>query len=97
MNNIKYLLTLFILLSYSSKIHSQIDSLVNKIAKYNVLESKHVGIAGMTTIQYENFIKLRDTATINELTDLLKHKNPVVKGYAGWALVDKKSSNISDM
>lgn len=86
---------IFILTFLSFQIRAQeikpvILELAQKIEKYNILESEHVGIAGETTDQYRNFIKLRDEATIDELIELLKFKNSVVKGYVSWALADKK-------
>ena len=59
----------------SQTIRHEINDLVQKIEKYNELESEHVGVAGETTVQYRNFIKLREKATIDELLFLLKNKN----------------------
>ena len=74
----------------AQEIKPEILEIAQKIEKNNILESEHVGIAGETTDQYRNFIKLRDEATIDELIELLKFKNSVVKGYVSWALADKK-------
>jgi len=95
-------IALFILTVYSfqvsaHKIRPEIKNLVQKIEKYNELQSEHVGIGGQTTEQYRNFEKLKNKATINELLELLKHKNSVVKGYTSWALADKKYSKLSNI
>lgn len=79
------------------KLRPEIKSLVQKIEKYNELESEHVGIAGVTTDQYRNFEKLRDKANTDELIELLKHKNSVVKGYTSWALADKMYPKLADI
>lgn len=79
------------------KLRPETKSLIQKIEKYNELESEHVGNAGVTTDQYRNFEKLRDKATIDELLKLLKHRNSVVKGYTSWALADKMYSNLADI
>ncbi|MDR0865739.1 MAG: HEAT repeat domain-containing protein [Candidatus Symbiothrix sp.] len=109
---IRYLLIFFTLLSCSPKTQTQpqinnskaLLNIVNEIAQYrnidintNVLESEQVGLAGETTSQYKNFIQLRDKATIDELLELLKHEDSVVKGYASWALADRKYPNLSDI
>lgn len=79
------------------KIRPEIKRLVNKIEKYNVLESKHVGEAGETTKQFRNFERLREKASYDELLLLLKHNNSVIKGYSSWALVDKMYPNLSEI
>jgi hypothetical protein len=91
------LLTFFTFQVSGQKIRPEIKNLVQKIEKYNVLESEHVGIAGETTDQYRNFIKLRDKATIDELLQLLEYKNSVVKGYTSWTLADKMYPNLANM
>jgi hypothetical protein len=75
----------------------EITKLVQQIESYNRLDQEHVGFGGQTTIQYKNFIKLRDEATTDELLKLLKHKNPVVRGYTSWALADRKYPKLSEV
>ncbi len=91
------ILTIWTFQVSGQNIRSEIKNIVQKIEKYNELESEHVGYAGITTDQYRNFEKLRDKATIDELLELLKHRNSVVKGYSGWALADKMYSNLADI
>jgi hypothetical protein len=91
------ILTLLTLQLEAQKISPEINSLAKKIAKYNQLESEHVGIAGETTVQYINFTELRDKATIDELLELLKHGNSVVKGYSSWALADRLDPRLTDI
>ena len=91
------ILTLLTFHLEAQDIRPKINSLAKKIAKYNQLESEHVGIAGETTVQYENFIELRDKATIDELLELLKHENSVVKGYSSWALADRMYPRLTDI
>lgn len=79
------------------KLRPSIKILVKKIENYNVLETEHVGEAGITTNQYRNYLKLRKKAYTEELLLLLEHKNAVVKGYATWALVDKKYPNLANI
>jgi hypothetical protein len=91
------ILTLLTLQLEAQEIRPEIKSLAQKIAKYNRLESEHVGFAGETTIQYKNFIELRDKATIEELLELLKYENSVVKGYTSWALADRMYPRLADI
>lgn len=79
------------------KLRPETTRLVQKIEKYNELDSEHVGISGVTTDQYRNFERLRDNASTDELIKLLKHKNAVVKGYASWALVDNMYPKLADI
>lgn len=91
------ILTFFTFQVSGQKIRPEIKNLAQKIKKYNELESEHVGYAGVTTDQYRNFEKLRDKATIDELLQLLEHKNSVVKGYTSWALADKMYPKLADI
>ena len=91
------ILTVYSFQVFSQKIRPEIKNLVEKIEKYNELQSKHVGIGGMTTVQYLNFEKLKTKATTEELLKLLNHKNSVVKGYTSWALVDNKYPKLSNI
>lgn len=49
----------------------------------------------MTSEQYRNFEELRNQSTIDELLELVQHKNSVVKGYSSWALADKMYPNLA--
>lgn len=91
------ILTFLALQTLGQNIRPEIKKLAQKIEKYNELESEHVGYAGVTTDQYRNFEKLRDKATYDELLQLLKYKNSVVKGYSSWSLADKKYPKLVDI
>jgi hypothetical protein len=89
-----------IVLLYSHKseaIRPEIQDIVQQIVKYNKLDSESVGMAGDTTEQFWNFIMLRDNASFDELLQLTKHNNSVVKGYACWALADNKYPSIYEI
>lgn len=91
------ILTFFTLTAAGQKLRPEIKKLVKKIEKYNELESEHVGFAGVTTEQYRNFEKLSKNAKTEELLQLLKHKNSVVKGYASWALADNMYPKLANI
>jgi hypothetical protein len=78
------------MLLFGQDLKPEIQELVNEIIQVNELHHKHVGRAAITTNQYKTFIKLGDQANISELISLLNHRNSVVKGYASWALADRK-------
>jgi hypothetical protein len=44
-----------------------------------------------------NFVKQMESFTIPELLSLLNHKNSVVKGYASWALADRKYTKLYEI
>lgn len=81
----------------AQEIRTEIKTIVEDIAQYNILESEFVGAGGTTTDQYRNFIRLKEKATFQELLLLLRHNNSVVKGYASWALVDRKYPNLTQV
>ena len=83
--------------SASSQIRPNISKIVSEIAIDNELDYSYVGEAGVTTEQYYRFIDLRDSATYDELMNLICHENNVVRIYAGWSLIDRKSSNELDL
>lgn len=70
------------------------DKLVKKIAKKNELMGSSVYYGGTRPQQYDNFEKLKKTASQNELLELTNHPNGVVRCYAFWALTYDKSINL---
>ena len=96
----KIIIIFFIVLVTScktEKVKPEIEQLVQQLEKCNKLDYKHVGLDGHKTVQYKNFIKLREKATTEELLSLLKHRNSVVKGYASMALADRKYSKLYEI
>jgi len=81
----------------TEKTKPEIEQLVQLLEKCNILEYEHVGMDGHTTVQYKNYIKLREKATIKELLSLLRHRNSVVKGYASMALADRKYPKLYEI
>jgi hypothetical protein len=74
------------------------DSLVKKLLKYEYLSYKCIGrVCGRWSYPYCLYLKFEQTATINELLLLTKHDTSRIKGYAGWALVDRKYPKIDSI
>ncbi len=69
--------------------------LTDSIAKHGRLEDRFVGMVSTKSAQYERYERLRNLTDEEGLLKLLEHKSSVVKGYAAWALVDKKYDRIS--
>ncbi|WP_276483464.1 hypothetical protein [Paraflavitalea pollutisoli] len=74
---------------------ASVTELVKKIAAFNELHGDAVGVAGISSGQYQCFEKLRSIASLQELVSLLDHSNGVVKGYASWALADRKYAGMA--
>ncbi len=91
----RVLLLLLILPLFSNG--QNIDSLVAKISKINIVESEKVGFGGMASRNYKNYIELSKIASISELIDLTNHKNKTVACYAGWALVKINYTKLPDI
>ena len=99
MKKIKYIILFlfFIVQASGQRLSPEIKALVHKIEKYNELDAESVGYSLIKTDQYRSFEKLRDKATMEELLYILKNKNPVAKGYASWALADRKYPKLEDV
>ncbi len=82
---------------FAQKIRPKVDKVVKNLIEVNELKHEHTGIAGMTTEQYSNFIKLKSIATEKELLDLLQNDNSVIKGYASWSLADNKYFDLKSI
>lgn len=59
-----------------------------EIAKNNKYESQFTGFAGTPSPQYTRYQNLQKTASREELVELLKHNNPVVRVYSFKALYE---------
>lgn len=69
-----------------TKVSKQTAQIVAKIETVNELMGSAVYYAGVRPPQYDNFSELKKNATLDELTELTKHRNGVVRCYAFWAL-----------
>lgn len=67
--------------------------LVDKISTQKSVSNGSQGISSTTDESYQNFLQLRETATIQELLDLTKSENSILACYAGWALIDTMNNN----
>lgn len=94
------LFSIFFSIVLSFQLQSQnpvVDSLVSKIDNYNRLNHEQTGMTEAPSDQYRYFEKLSQKASTPELLSLLKHKNPVVQGYASWSLIEKKYDKLDSV
>jgi hypothetical protein len=63
--------------------------IVSKIEAVNEVQSAHVGVAGVESDNYRNFLDLKKAATVNDLVQLTDNKNAVVACYSAMALADQ--------
>jgi hypothetical protein len=85
----KLFLSLFLFgLSFTSFAQTK-DQLIQSIIKYNVLDSDCIGVACAPSPQYLNFQKLKKMISREELLELSKHKNPVLRTYVQIELINE--------
>ena len=77
-----------------SNISKATNKAVKKIEQVNMLMGSAVGYAGERPKQYDNFEKLKEKASTEELKALTNHPNPTVRCYAFWALSHDHSVDL---
>jgi len=70
------------------------DKIVKEIEKINQLMGSAVYESGIRPHQYDNFDKLKEIASKEELLELTNYPNGVVRCYAFWALSYDKSVDL---
>jgi len=91
MNRISFIIfaLLVFVLSCGKELSMQTELLVEELVTYEVMraDSSYMSIDWGA---YQTFLRLKDTASLEELALLVDHEHPVVQGYSVWALVDRK-------
>jgi hypothetical protein len=77
-----------------TKISARTNRIVERIEKFDRLKGKAVGRAPIRPREYDEFVKLRKSASPGELKALTDHPWPVVRGYAFWALSYTKDIDL---
>ena len=97
----KFVITTLILLisqvSFGQEIRTEVKKIIGKIAKENMYKSAVVGFGGQRTTQWENFEKLKEKTTDEELIILTEHKYPVVRCYSFQALAERNHYKTYDI
>ena len=81
---------LFLLITFALISCYDVDSLVNSIAKANIVTCESVGFAGSPSGVYKDFERLKRKATKEELIGLTHHDSVAVAVYAAYALIDRE-------
>jgi hypothetical protein len=91
----KRLIILAITLSFCRFLNSQtVNEIINTFISTNEVQYEYIGHGSVKSPAYQNFLLLKKTAGTDKLIELTNHNNPVVRCYAGWALIDNKYSEL---
>ena len=82
-------ITIILILIFSISC-TDVNKLVEEIAKDEMMESEHIGFIGAKSEQYQNFQKLKSKASDEELRNLVSHKNPILRTYAYQSLIERE-------
>jgi hypothetical protein len=75
-------------------LRSDVQIIVDSIAKVNTYEGARVGLAGRRSEQWRRYEELKKLATTDELDELTNHENPVVRCYSFKALLYRKNIDV---
>lgn len=78
----------------SKETAKKLSAIIKKIASINEVQSEHIGVAGMESDNYKNYLELKAVASINDLINLVDNPNAVVACYASMALADKSYPDL---
>ena len=67
------------------------DSLIEGLIKADIVEERHIGIAGMYSKQFARYERLTELTNEKELLELTKHQSPIIRIYAFKGLLEKDS------
>jgi|GEM_PF-6433365 len=81
----------------SAQEKSEIDSLVNKLATYDMVTNYSSGIVGSVSEQYQIFMTLKKKASADQWLELTDHDSVIVRSYAYWALANHKEVDRRDV
>ena len=88
-------ITIILILIFTTSC-TDVNKIVEEIAKDEMMESEHIGFIGAKSKQYQNYQKLKSKASEEELRKLLTHENPILKTYAYQSLINRELIKPSD-
>ena len=68
--------------------------MVHRIGEINEVQTEHVGIAGVESENYRNYLGLLAIANDSVLLKLTEDTNAAVACYAGWALIENRYPDL---
>ena len=83
----KTTIILILIFSFSC---TDVNKLVDEIAKDKMMEAEHIGFIGAKSEQYQKFQKLKSKASDERLRSLITHENPIMRTYAYQALIERE-------
>jgi hypothetical protein len=86
--------TLFL---FNSTTTQNLDEFVKVFVKANRVDYQHIGRGSSESEVYKTYQKFSKTGRIDEFLKLTNHPNPVVRCYAGWALIDNSYSELNNI
>ncbi len=81
-------------LTMGQRVRSEVESLVDSIAKYDRLDGLYIGYPGIKSKQYDRLNRLTEFSSSKELLDLTASKNTTIKCAAFQSLCSKDSVDI---
>jgi hypothetical protein len=100
MKRIFLLLVIAQTLAFASAKAQTLDEIVNKFVERNVVYGQILdsnGIAIKDKFVDTNYVNFLQIGNIDNFLKLLKHSNPIVQTYAGWALIDKSYPKLDEI
>ncbi len=94
--NLLFLITL-LCVNISFAQSDKLTAIVDRIAAIDEVQQEHIGVAGMESANYKNFMQLKEIATTEELVRLTDYSNATVACYAGWALADNAYPDLKTL
>lgn len=95
------LITVLLIINYTEtrcqNNSDSVKSIVNDIARRQILQYKKVGIVGEVSDLWIKYQKLKQFASEQELIDNMAHKSKVVRCYSFMALNETKSNKIFEI
>ncbi|TKK64103.1 hypothetical protein FC093_23305 [Ilyomonas limi] len=75
----------------------KLSDIVKRIASINEIQSEHIGVAGIESDNYKNYLELKKVANTEDLLNLTDNQNAVVACYASMALADKSYFDLKSV
>lgn len=79
------------------QVRNKIHKIASRIENGGEIDDFAIGFSGTRTKQFDRFYRLKQVARTEELVALTGHPAPTVRGYAFWALVERKYEHLDDI
>ncbi len=79
---------------FAQILRPEIVNLVSAIEKENIIKSEGIGFAGAKNEQWQRYLTLKEKATNEELLQLCKHPNGVIRCYSFLAATTRNNINL---